>query len=578
MKPKNAYHEIWNKEIKKRTPIYILGVFFQAITQILNLVAPIIIGNILDLLLKNAPKEEIFYQSFLLIIIGIVWLFPRILYRICYFTNARISDTKLREEVIRHLQEVKPEYYEKEEKGTFLAYLSHELLFFARKSFGNLYFYFSDIVIAPILTVIVVANTINPIIAISAIPLILIAIIYIVIQYKKLNQKLENSREVYIELSKMIEQNTSCFSLIKLYNQQHNQKQTFKNVNQNTKIADYEIGVIKNKTMNGMNILFASTHIVGFGLGLLLAYFKMMTLGELTAYLSCLEFTLGCVISGLPKFLTGLGYYKQTRNRYNYFYYLDTYGDIGKDLTQINQIDLTNLTYSYDGKVDVLKNINMTIKRGEKIGIIGQVGSGKTTLMNIIAGFYELPDGMIKINGIDKNEYKPDDIFHSIGYAMQKNIILDENVENNVTINSKLDEEKFENVIKNVELAKDIEQMNDGIKTELREEGSRLSGGQKQRISVARNLYHLRQVNIFDDTLSALDQETEDKVLKNILEVGKDETIIVVSNRASHMEQLDRVYILANGTIEDVGTHQELLERNSTYQEFASFEKEGELV
>ena len=578
MKEKNTYNEIWNREIKKRTPIYILGVFFQAITQILNLIAPIIIGNILDLLLKNAPKEEIFYQSFLLMAVGIGGLLPRILYRICYFTNARIADTRLREKVIRHLQKVKPEYYEKEEKGTFLAYLSHELLFFARKSFGNLYFYFSDIVVAPFLTVIVVANTINPIIAISAIPLILIAIIYIVIQYKKLNQKLENSREVYIELSKMIEQNTSCFSLIKLYNQQHNQKETFKKVNQNTKVSDYEIGIIKNKTSNGMNILFASTHIVGFALGLILAYLKIITLGELTAYLSCLEFTLGCVISALPKFLTGLGYYKQTRNRYNYFYHLDTYGNIGKDLTQIDQIDLTNLTYSYDGKIDILKNINMTIRKGEKIGIIGQVGSGKTTLMNIIAGFYELPDGMIKINGIDKNEYKPDDIFSSIGYAMQKNIILDENIENNVTVNGKLDEKRLESAIKNVELGKDIEQMNEGIKTKLREEGNRLSGGQKQRISIARNLYNLRQVNIFDDTLSALDQETEDRVLKNILKVSRDETVIVVSNRVSHMEQLDRVYILANGTIEDVGTHKELLERNALYQEFASFEKEGELV
>lgn len=578
MKEKNTYHEIWNKEIKKRTPIYILGVFFQAITQILNLIAPIIIGNILDLLLKNAPKEEIFYQSILLMVVSIGGLLPRILYRICYFTNARIADTILREKVIKHLQKVKPEYYEKEDKGTFLAYLSHELLFFARKSFGNLYFFFSDIVVAPILTVVVVANTINPIIAISSIPLILIAIFYIVIQYKKLNEKLENSREVYIELSKMIEQNTSCFPLIKLYNQQHNQKETFKSVNEDTKITDYEIGVIKNKISNGMNILFASTHIVGFGLGLVLAYFRIITLGELTAYLSCLEFTLGCVISGLPKFLNGLGYYKQTRKRYNYFYYLDTYGNVGKDLKEINKIELTNLNYSYDGKSNVLKDINMTINKGEKIGIIGQVGSGKTTLMNIIAGFYELPNGTIKINGIDKNEYKPDDIFSNIGYAMQKNVILDENIENNITVKNKLDETRFKETIQNVELEKDIEQMNEGIKTELREEGSRLSGGQKQRISVARNLYHLRQVNIFDDTLSALDQETEDKVLKNILEIGKDNTIIVVSNRASHMEQLDRVYILANGTIEDVGTHKELLERNALYQEFASFEKEGELV
>lgn len=577
MKEKNTYHKIWKKEIRKRTPIYLLGMIFQCMTSTINLIIPIVIGNILDLLLRSATKEEIFNQSFLLMFLGIGTLIPRILYRICYFSNARTADTKLREKVIEHLQKVKPEYYEKEEKGTFLAYLSNELML-AIESFGNLYFRFSDIVIAPILTVIIISGKINPILAILSMPLILLAIIYITIQYKKLNEKLEDSREVYIELSKMIEQNTSCFPLIKLYNQQENQKVTFKDVNEKTKVADFEIGVIKNKMSNGMNILFASTHILGFGLGLLLVYKKIISVGELTAYISCIEFTLGAVISALPKFLNGLGYYKQTRKRYNYFYYLDTYGNKGKELTQIDKIEINHLSYSYTGEEYALKDISMTIKKGEKIGIIGQVGSGKTTLMNIIAGFYEIPNGIIKINGIDKNEYKIDDIFSLIGYAMQKNVILDANVEENVTVKKQWNETKFKKAIKNVELEKDFEQMNEGIKTELREEGSRLSGGQKQRISVARNLYHLRQVNIFDDTLSALDQETEDKVLENILEEGKDSTIIVVSNRVSHMEHLDRVYILAKGKIVEEGTHQELMKTSTLYQEFASYEKEGELV
>lgn len=577
IKEKNVYHEIWNKEIRKRTPIYLLGVLFQTITQIINLITPIIIGNILDLLLKNADSQEIFHQSFLLMILGIGSLIPRILYRICYFSNARTADTKLREKVVEDLQKVKPEYYEKEEKGTFLAYLSNELLY-ARKSFGNLYFHFSDIIIAPILTVIIIANNINPLMAISSIPLIMITAFYVIRQYYKLNKKLEDSRQVYIELSKMIEQNTSCFPLIKLYNQQENQKQRFKEVNVKTKVADYEIGIIKNKMSNGMNILFAATHVFGFILGLVFTYYKIISVGEIIAYLTCIEFTLGTVIPALPKFLEGLGYYKQARKRYNYFYYLEKRGKQGKDLKQIEKVEIRNLDYSYDGKKDVLKDINMTIKRGEKIGIIGQVGSGKTTLMNILAGFYEIPDGMMKINGIDKNEYKSDDIFASIGYAIQKNVILDADVEENISLRKKLDKERFNKTIQKVELEKDLNQMNEGIKTKLREEGSRLSGGQKQRISVARNLYHLRQLNLFDDTLSALDQETEDKVLKNILEEGRETTIIVVSNRVSHMQYFDRIYLLAEGRIVAEGTHEELMEKSALYQEFASYEKEGELV
>mgnify|MGYP003309018029 CR=1 FL=1 len=92
------------------------------------------------------------------------------------------------------------------------------------------------------------------------------------------------------------------------------------------------------------------------------------------------------------------------------------------------------------------------------------------------------------------------------------------------------------------------------------------------------NSYHLRQVNIFDDTLSALDKNTEDKVLDNILEIGKKETIIVISNRVSHMEKLDKIYVLQNGRIVDEGSHKELITKCALYQEFASYEKEGELV
>ena len=261
MKTKNKYHEIWNKELKKRRPIYLIGEFFHIICSSLNLISGLIIGRILDLLLNGASKEKIFKQVFILMAVGIGTLIPRILYRTSYFSNARASDTELRKKVIEHLQNVKPEYYEKEEKGTFMSYMAHEILFFPRKSFGNTYFYFNDVIIAPILMVIILSEGINPIIAISLIPLFIIAILYVIKQYRKLDETLENSRQAEIELSKIIEQNTSCFTLVKLYNRQASQKEKFEYVNNEVKEADLNIGILKNKVSNGINILFASVHI-----------------------------------------------------------------------------------------------------------------------------------------------------------------------------------------------------------------------------------------------------------------------------------------------------------------------------
>lgn len=448
MKTKNTYHEVWKKEIRKRTPIYIIGEIFHTICSALNLISALIIGNILDLLLMGVSKEEIFKQVIVLMLLGIGSIIPRTLYRTFYFSNARASDTKLRKEAIEHLQYVKPEYYEKEEKGNFLSYLSHELLYFPRKSFGNLYFYFNDVIIAPILMIIILSESINSIIAISLIPLFIIAVIYIIKQYNTLYQNLENARQTQIELSKIIEQNTSGFHLIKLYNRQNSQKEKFENVNNEVKQADFHIGIIRNKINNGVNTLYASVHISALVIGLIFTYNEMMTVGEIIAFIGCLKFTLGAIVSALPKFIEAVGYYKQARNRYHYFFNLDTYSKNGKELKQIEKIELKKLNYSYDGKINVLRDINMTIKKGEKVGIIGQVGSGKTTLMHILAGFYEIPNGMYKINDIEKNEIKPEDIFSLIGYAMQRNVVLNTDIEKNVVMNQDIRQEKMEEAIK----------------------------------------------------------------------------------------------------------------------------------
>ncbi len=225
-----------------------------------------------------------------------------------------------------------------------------------------------------------------------------------------------------------------------------------------------------------------------------------------------------------------------------------------------------------------MQDISIKIKQGEKIGIVGQVGSGKTTLMNILAGFYEVPKNTVKINGIEMQEYSQETIFQKIGYAMQKTIILDENIKNNIDLKQEKEETKIQTILQKAELLEDIEKMEEKLETPIGENGAKVSGGQKQRIQIARTLLETRNVNIFDDSLSALDVETEKKVLQAIIKEIKNNILIVVSNKISMMEQMDRVYLLIDGKIIDSGTHEELLQRNELYLELESYEKEGELL
>lgn len=220
----------------------------------------------------------------------------------------------------------------------------------------------------------------------------------------------------------------------------------------------------------------------------------------------------------------------------------------------------------------------MTINKGEKIGIVGKVGSGKTTLMNIIAGFYEVPENKVYINGIDINEYSRESIFENIAYSMQKNIITDDTIKNNIDIVNEAADNEIEQISEKANILEDIRTMQDGFETKIGENGIKISGGQKQRIQIARNLLNVRNINIFDDTLSALDIETEKKVVQEIEKQVGNNILILISNKISMMEKMDKVFLLVDGKIVESGTHEEMLEKSELYNELNTYEKVGELA
>ena len=569
-------NKIFVDEIKRTLPIYLLGMIFNAIVIYILYKIPTITGKILDLLTnKNIEKQTIMKEVYSLIFYSVILIIPRIIERLLLFSTARASDTYLRSKVIKHLQTVKPDYYEKEEKGVFLAYLSKELLAI-RRFLGNAFFNISRLIVAPIIGLIVIGVKFNPLLSLSIIPIIPLAVYRLYKLNRKQKEALEKERKVYIKLSNTIEQNTSGFQLIKLYNEQENQKEKFEKINEETYQADYNTGKVMIKIDNAVDIIYAACYCVGIALGLILIKKGTLTIGELTAYVSCITIAISEVVHSISPLMGGIAYYKQAKKRFNYFFNLEEYKKEGKKIENIEKIEIKNLSYSYDGNTNyAIKNINMVINKGEKIGIIGKVGSGKTTLMNIIAGFYEIVEGQVFINDIDINDYSRESLFENIGYAMQKNIIIDDTIKNNIDIRAEASDNEIEDVIKKANIYEDIQKMKDGLETKIGENGVKVSGGQKQRIQIARNLLNVRKINIFDDTLSALDVQTEKTVLEQIEKQIGENTLIVISNKISMMENMDKIYLLIDGKIIAKGTHQELLESNELYKELSDYEKVG---
>ena len=248
---------------------------------------------------------------------------------------------------------------------------------------------------------------------------------------------------------------------------------------------------------------------------------------------------------------------------------ITTHEGMEKEILQGN-IEIKNLTYNYPGCIEkVLENINISVEKGKSLGIIGVVGSGKTTLMNLLLKLYEVHDGCIYIDGQDINTIKTDTIRNSICYITQDNFLFSTTLKEN--INLFRDEYANEEIIESTKssmIYDEIESMSDGINTVIGEKGIDLSGGQKQRVVISRAFLSKSNIVIFDDTFSALDNRTEQHVLTNIKELTKNKTCIIVSNRISDIKHCDQIVVLEQGKIVERGTHKELLNKKEKYYEF----------
>jgi len=236
--------------------------------------------------------------------------------------------------------------------------------------------------------------------------------------------------------------------------------------------------------------------------------------------------------------------------------------------TRINgDIEFRNVSYKYPSTdVYVLKNINLIIPEGSSLGIIGQTGCGKTTLVNLIPRVYESVEGSVLIGGKDVKSIPLASLRQSTGVVPQESFLFSDTIGNNISYSSDTaDEEKIVSASEIAGLYKDINIFPDKFKTIIGERGVTLSGGQKQRTSIARAVYKKPDILILDDSLSAVDTNTEEEILKGLKDVLRGRTTIVISHRISTLKNLDKIIVLDNHTIAEEGTHEELLEKKGFY-------------
>lgn len=231
-------------------------------------------------------------------------------------------------------------------------------------------------------------------------------------------------------------------------------------------------------------------------------------------------------------------------------------------------IEFKNVTFTYpDTNIQALKNVSFEVNKGETLAILGKTGSGKSTILDLIGRLYDVQEGQIYIDGVQIDQLNLNDLRHSIGYVPQEAFLFSDTIKNNIMFGKEdASEEDVIAAAKNADVHKNIKKFTNGYDTILGERGVTLSGGQKQRISIARAIIKEPQILLFDDCLSAVDTETEEKILRNLVKVTEGNTTIIVSHRVSSAKNADKIIILDDGHIIQKGTHNSLITSDGYYK------------
>lgn len=410
-----------------------------------------------------------------------------------------------------------------------------------------------------------------------ALPILAVLLITIIIHVRPLYSKMQSAIDL---VNRTIQENLTAIRVVKSYVRGNYEYEKFENVNNSLKNESEKAFSLAVLNMPAMQYVMYGTilSLLLFG-GYLINKGELM-IGELTGFLSYVLLILNSLMMMSNVFLmmtrslaSGARIMEVIDEK------IDMTDELAKDITVKNgDIEFEHVWFKYkeDAKEYVLSDVSFHIKSGQTVGIIGQTGSAKTSLVQLIPRLYDTSRGTVKIDGIDVKNYPMKHLRDAIAVVLQKNTLFSGTLLSNLkwgNENASMDEIKEACQIACVD--EFIDRMSDGYNTEMGQGGVNVSGGQKQRLCIARAILKRPKVLILDDSTSAVDTATEAKIREGLSRRLPDMTKIIIAQRISSVRHADQIIILDKGCINGIGTHESLLSNNKIYQEIYESQKEG---
>lgn len=566
-----------NKYFFKYRYRLIVGIFITIIAKIFALFTPRLIGKSINILEKyfegtieiSTAKSNLLETGLFIVVVALIAGLFTFLMRQTIINVSRYIEFDLKNEIYKHYQVLSLSFYKSNRTGDLMNRISEDV--------GKVRMYAGPAIMYTINTVTLftvaltqMLSTATKLTLYTMLPLPILS--FVIYKLSRLiNHRSKIVQESLSGLSSFTQEQFSGISVIKSYTIEPSVNNEFEKLSVENRKKQIDLAKVQ--------ALFFPLMILLIGVSNLLVIYtggkqyingeieNIGTIAEFIIYVNMLTWpvaTVGWVTSIVQQA-------EASQKRINEF--LETEPEIKNNVecrTDIKgAIEFKNVTFTYpDTNITALKDVSFKIESGEKLAILGMTGSGKSTILDLIGRLYDTQQGSILIDGKQIDDINLYNLRESTGYVPQDAFLFSDSIKNNIKFGKEnATEEEVIEAAKNARVHKNIIDFKNGYDTVLGERGITLSGGQKQRVSIARAIIKSPEILLFDDCLSAVDTETEEKILKNLERVSKNKTTIIVSHRISSAKNADKIIVLDEGKIIQAGTHQTLKKTEGYYKD-----------
>lgn len=563
--------------IKKHKFQYVAGMITLFVVDFANIYIPKMTGTITDgLTAQTIDWQGVKTYLFYILLLGLTLAIGRFLWRFFLFGAARSIEKELRNDMFAHLEKMSVEYYNEHKTGDLMTRFTSDLNA-VRMSIGPAVISAFD---ASIMTIMVIGQMMIyvdvKLTLLALIPMLLI--LFGEIYYGKIIHKRFKARqEAVSNLTDFVQESFSGVRVIKAFVRERSELREFMKANQQTMDKNLSIAKLQSIVMPLLDVIIGLSSLITLVYGGYLTLNGEITLGRFVAfhqYINMLVWPMLACGESINMFSQGGASIRRIQEVFNESPEIhDT--EESKDINQLKgEITFSHLTFIHRGHTEpTLKDINLQVPAGTTLAIIGKTGNGKSTLVNLLLHLYNTKPGMILLDGQDINTVPLKTLRENIAYVPQDNFLFSDTLKSNIAFG--VEDENMEEITKATLAAcihDNIISFPDGYETIVGERGVTLSGGQKQRSSIARALMKDAPILILDDALSAVDTDTEEKLLHNLKVNRAGKTTILIAHRISTIQNADVIMVLEDGEAKEIGNHDSLMQLHGIYYDM--FEKQ----